>query len=83
MPWGTLGMVGGSTHWAGMIAHPVEQIDFDHWRAETGVDWAWKSLFCLWPKCMKCGIPNRSRRPCSRLGCRYSERRRRCDWDVS
>ncbi len=44
LPWGTLGMVGGSTHWAGMIAHPPEAIDFDHWRAETGVDWTWENF---------------------------------------
>ncbi len=44
LPWGTLGMVGGSTHWAGMIAHPPVQIDFEHWRAETGVNWTWEGF---------------------------------------
>lgn len=44
LPWGTLGMVGGSTHWAGMIAHPPVEIDVEHWRAETGVDWTWEGF---------------------------------------
>src|SRR5690242_18109218 len=35
LPWGTLGMVGGATQWAGMIAFPPTPIDFEHWRAET------------------------------------------------
>lgn len=42
LPWGTLGMVGGSTHWAGMIAYPPEEIDFEHYRQESGVDWTWE-----------------------------------------
>ncbi len=40
LPWGTLGMVGGSTHWAGMISFLPNELDFEHWRAETGVDWS-------------------------------------------
>ncbi len=44
LPWGALGMIGGSTQWAGMIAHPPIPIDFEHWRAETGVNWTWEKF---------------------------------------
>ncbi len=44
LPWGTLGMVGGSTHWAGMIAYVPIELDFEHWRQETGVDWTWENF---------------------------------------
>ncbi len=44
LPWGTLGLVGGASHWAGMIAYPPTPIDFEHWRAETDVDWTWEKF---------------------------------------
>ncbi len=43
-PWGELGMVGGSTQWAGMIAIMPEPIDFLTWQAETGVDWTMENF---------------------------------------
>ncbi len=47
LPWGggeAQGMVGGSAVHAGLIAHPPIPIDFEHWRAETGVDWSWEKF---------------------------------------
>ena len=44
LPWGTPGMVGGAAMHAGLIAHPPTPIDFEHWRAETGVDWTWEKF---------------------------------------
>ncbi len=44
LTWGTPGLVGGATMHAGLIAHPPTPIDFEHWRAETGVDWTWEKF---------------------------------------
>ena len=56
LTWGTPGLVGGATMHAGLIAHPPTPIDFEHWRAETGVDWTWEKfnlrldeLYEIWP----------------------------------